>query len=225
VDFPVFFLRLTFCPAVGGRRSDQPNGQLDGLSPIPKDYKGACVKTGSRDVGMQRDERQENELSRRDFHRLASAAFGGVLAGAIAGCGDGDRAAKQTTKSDVSSTPAASKAGTSTAGSATGAGATLVALHACRGLNECKSQGKDHKNACVGQGNCFTVTHECSEKNDCKNQGGCGGTNGFNECKGKGGCGHFPIEPVATWKKARAAFESRMKEAGKKVGPAPAVAG
>jgi hypothetical protein len=169
---------------------------------------------------MQRDTRPENELTRRDFHRLATAAFGGVLAGAIAGCGGGDRAAKATTKSDSAAT--APKSPTSTAGTPAVAGATTVALHACRGLNECKGLGKDHKNVCAGQGSCYTVTHECSEKNDCKYQGGCGGTNGFNDCKGKGGCGHFPIEDKVTWKKAREQFESRMKGARKKVGPAPA---
>ncbi len=171
---------------------------------------------------MQRDDRPENELSRRDFHRLATAALGGVMAGAIAGCGDG--AAKPIQKSDAAGTQAAPKGVTSTAGTATVAGATAVAQHACRGLNECKGQGKDHKNACAGQGNCFTVTHECSGQNDCKNQGGCGGTNGFNDCKGKGGCGHFPIQDKI-WKKARDKFESRMAEAKKKVGPAPAAAG
>jgi len=177
---------------------------------------------------MHGDDRRQNELSRRDFHRLATAAFGGVLVGAIAGCGEGDRAAKST-KPDTSTTPTATKPADSAAQAATTknttvAGATLVALHACRGLNECKGQGKDHKNACAGQGSCFTVTHECSGQNDCKNQGGCGGTNGFNDCKGKGGCGHFPIENKI-WKKARDKFESRMAEAKKKVGPAPAAAG
>jgi hypothetical protein len=169
---------------------------------------------------MQRNDRRENELSRRDFHRLATAALGGVVAGSIAGCGDG--AAKPTRKSDAG-TQTASKDGSSTAGTAPLATATAVAQHACRGLNECKGQGKDHKNECAGQGNCFTVTHECSGQNDCKNQGGCGGTNGFNDCKTKGGCGHFPISDK-TWKKAREHFETRMKEAGKKVGPAPATA-
>ncbi len=164
------------------------------------------------------DRSEELELSRRDFQWLAAAAFGGVLAGTIAGCGEGDGKPKSTTKSDSGGTQAAAKG----AGAATVAGATSVALHACRGLNECKSQGKDHKNACAGQGSCFTVTHECSEKNDCKNQGGCGSTYGFNDCKGKGGCGHFPIDDKKTWQKARDHFEARMKETGKKVGPAPA---
>ncbi len=169
---------------------------------------------------MGLDEQLADALSRRDFHRLATAALGGVLAGSLAGCGDGDRAA-----APVSGTPAATKTGAPPATTAPVVGATAVALHACRGLNECKGLGKGHKNACAGQGNCVTVTHDCAEKNDCKSQGGCGGTNGFNDCKGKGGCGHFPIEDKAIWKKARAQFESRMKVAGKKVGQAPAAAG
>jgi hypothetical protein len=172
---------------------------------------------------MHKGEPNRQELSRRGFHKLATAAFGGVLTGALSGCGD--QAGKpQATGSQAASKSTAAAPAAATTGAAV-AGATTVALHACRGLNECKAQGKDLKNACAGQGNCFTVTHECSEKNDCKNQGGCGGTNGFNDCKGKGGCGHFPIDSAATWKKARDHFESRMKLAGKTVGPAPAAAG
>jgi len=81
--------------------------------------------------------------------------------------------------------------------------------------------GKSHKNDCAGKGDCYTVKHECSGQNDCKYQGGCGGENGMNDCKGKGGCGHFPIAENDVWKKARAAFESRRKTAGKPFGPAP----
>jgi hypothetical protein len=159
---------------------------------------------------MQNEAIKPDQLNRRDFHRLATAAFGGVLAGAIAGCSDRGATGKSTAKSDGGS----SSAGTVTA-------ATAVALHACRGLNECKTLGKDHKNACAGQGNCYTVSHDCSEKNDSKYQGGCGATYGFNDCKGKGGCGHFPTEDKVLWKKARGEFEARMTKAGKKVGPAP----
>jgi hypothetical protein len=178
---------------------------------------------------MRDDERHRQELSRRGFHQLAAAAFGGVLTGALSGCGD--RAAKPEAAGPLAAPQTASSGGGGalskgpTAAGTTVTGATTVALHACRGLNECKGQGKDQKNACAGQGSCFTVTHDCSGKNDCKNQGGCGGTNGFNDCKGKGGCGHFPIDSEATWKKARDHFESRMKVAAKKVGPAPAAAG
>jgi hypothetical protein len=167
---------------------------------------------------MRENERNQQELSRRSFHRLTAAAFGGVLSGTLTGCGN-------QSATGPADTQAASKAdaGSATKG-ATTAGATPVA-HACRGLNECKGQGKDHKNACAGQGTCFTVTHDCAAQNDCNSQGGCGGTNGFNDCKGKGGCGHFPIQDKVTWKKARERFEARMKVASKKVGPAPAEAG
>ena len=170
---------------------------------------------------MQSDEQFLRALNRRDFHRLAAAALGGILAGTAVGCGD-HQATKSTSKSDPKSSPDSPKGATTPTAVA---GATTVALHACRGLNECKGLGKSQKNACAGQGNCYTVTHECSEKNDCKYQGGCGGTNGFNDCKGKGGCGHFPIEDKKTWQKARDHFEARMKDAGKKIGPAPAAAG
>jgi hypothetical protein len=173
---------------------------------------------------MQLNRGQDKELTRRDFHWLASAAMGGVVAGALAGCSDGDSAAKPTAKADPPSASPAPKSNDKAGASTAVAAATAVALHACRGLNECKGLGKDQKNACAGQGNCFTVKHECAGQNDCKNQGGCGGTNGFNDCKGKGGCGHFPIASEAIWKKARVAFESRMKQASKKVGPAPAAA-
>ena len=167
---------------------------------------------------MHGDEQHRQELSRRGFHQLAAAALGGVLAGAFTGCGD--KAAKPT----VGSAATNSVAGSTTQGASV-AGATQVGMHACRGLNECKSLGKDHKNACAGQGSCFTVSHDCSEKNDCKNQGGCGGTNGFNDCKGKGGCGHFPIDPESSWKKnPRSLRVPHMKLAAKKVGPAPAAA-
>jgi hypothetical protein len=161
----------------------------------------------------------QSELTRRDFHWLATAAFGGVLAGTIAGCGNSEQPAHSKTSSDPP------KGGTPAPSGAPTAATTVVAQHACRGLNECKGQGKDHKNACTGQGSCYTVTHECAEKNYCKYQGGCGGTNGFNDCKGKGGCGHFPIADQVTWKKAREHFEARMKEAGKKVGAAPTATG
>jgi len=47
------------------------------------------------------------------------------------------------------------------------------------------------------------------------------GTAGANACKGKGGC-EVPMKPDGeAWKGARAAFEKRMKEAGKEFGDAP----
>jgi hypothetical protein len=95
-------------------------------------------------------------------------------------------------------------------------------LHACRGLNSCKGLGADSKNACAGQGTCATAHHACAQQNDCKHQGGCGETPGENDCKTKGGC-EVPISGDM-WAKARAKFESRMKEQGKEIGAAPAAA-
>jgi hypothetical protein len=170
---------------------------------------------------------EPQEVSRRDFHKLSSAALCGLIAGAAFGCADqapapqaktgttGTGTSGTTPQPDISDPAPPSK----TAGKA--AAATTVALHACRGLNECKGLGKSKKNDCAGKGDCYTATaHDCSGQNDCKYQGGCGTTHGVNDCKGKGGCGHYPITDDA-WKKARVAFESREKAAGKKFGPAP----
>ena len=173
------------------------------------------------------------EVSRRDFHKLSTAALCGLIAGTAFGCGD--QASPPPAKTSSSTTPPPTappiapavstktevKADAKTDGKSAVAVAT-VGLHACRGLNECKGLGKSKKNDCAGKGDCFTVTHSCFSQNDCKYQGGCGGENGLNECKGKGGCGHFPIADNDVWKKARVAFESREKAAGKKFGPAPA---
>jgi hypothetical protein len=156
---------------------------------------------------------RQEPLNRRDFHKLSAAAFGGLIAGTVVGCGQDP--SKSLGKLDLKPKvdPASAKAV-----------AAGQPQHACRGLNECKGQGRNHKNNCAGQGNCYTVTHDCSGKNDCKYQGGCGGENGRNDCKGKGGCGHFPIAEADVWKKAREAFEGRMKKLGKTVGKAPAPA-
>jgi hypothetical protein len=168
---------------------------------------------------------QSEHVSRRDFHKLSAAALGGLIAGVTLGCGE------ETSKPTAKTAPGSESASTSTPADSSKtvakdgtAAVTLVALHACRGLNECKELGKSHKNNCAGQGDCYTVKHDCAGKNDCKYQGGCGGENGMNDCKGKGGCGHFPIADADIWKKARAAFETRRKAGGKPVGPAPAAA-
>jgi hypothetical protein len=174
---------------------------------------------------------EPQEVSRRDFHKLSSAALCGLIAGTAFGCAD---QAAPPAKTASNATPASAAPATDLAKSpvpppaaatksdAKGTAAvTTVALHACRGLNECKSLGKSKKNDCAGKGDCYTATaHDCSGQNDCKYQGGCGTTHGVNDCKGKGGCGHYPITDAA-WKKARVAFESREKAAGKKFGPAP----
>jgi hypothetical protein len=167
--------------------------------------------------------RPEN-VSRRDFHKLSAAALGGLIAGATLGCSDeGAKSSAKTTPGSEPESKPPSDTG-KTVGKDAAVAATTVASHACRGLNECKGLGKSHKNACAGQGDCYTVKHDCSGKNDCKYQGGCGGENGMNDCKGKGGCGHFPIADNDVWKKARAAFETRRKTAGKPFGTAPVAA-
>ncbi len=166
-------------------------------------------------------------LSRREFHKLSAAVLGGLIAGTALGCAQSQPEAKTrgtdpTPKDRGSADSPSSKPARNHDDVALAA--TSVSLHACRGLNECKQQGRDHKNDCAGKGNCYTARHECSGQNACKNQGGCGDTMGMNDCKGKGGCGHLPISDEAAWKKARNAFEKRMKTAGKSVGPAPAPA-
>jgi hypothetical protein len=149
-------------------------------------------------------------LNRRDVTRLALAALGGLVTGALAGC------------SGTSTTP-----GKSSAGAAQGTGAAEKASrllddpHVCRGINTCKNKGKPGTtNECAGQAHCATVAaHDCNGMNDCKGQGGCGEHPGENECKGKGGCA-VPLSDK-TWPKARKRFEELMTQAGKKFGDAP----
>ncbi|HSS52030.1 MAG TPA: hypothetical protein VLX28_24070 [Thermoanaerobaculia bacterium] len=99
------------------------------------------------------------DVSRRDFGKLALAAFGGVVAGSMLG-------------SSLLSAAEEKKAAPKDA-------------HACCGLNECKGQGAGGKNECAGKGSCATVeAHSCAGSNACKGQGGTGD----NACKGKGSC-------------------------------------
>jgi hypothetical protein len=126
-------------------------------------------------------------LDRREFHRLTAAALGGIAAGSILGCGGGT-----TSPAPVAATPAAD-------------------VHLCRGLNECKGQGKGGDNACRGQGACATAkAHDCGGHNECKGLGGCGANPGANECKGHGGC-HVPLMESA-WKTLRAKKEAEWAE-------------
>jgi hypothetical protein len=138
----------------------------------------------------------KDNVSRRDFGKLALAAFGGVVAGSVL--------SSKLVSAAEKAAPAAAKAD----------------AHACCGLNACKGQGKGGDNACAGQGGCATAeAHSCSGSNACKGQGGTGD----NACKGKGSCS-VPIKGDG-WKKARAHYEASMKKAGKKVGAAPATCG
>jgi hypothetical protein len=132
-------------------------------------------------------------FDRREFHRLSAAALSGLAAGVV-GCGKG-----------------------------TPPGGTTVAkadLHLCRGLNECKGQGKDGKNDCRGLGNCATAKeHSCGGQNDCKGLGGCGETVGANACKGHGGC-QVPLMEGA-WETLRKRKEGEWAEQKLEFGVAP----
>jgi len=100
----------------------------------------------------------KDNVSRRDFGKLALAAFGGVMAGSVLSSKLVSAAEKAMPKADA---------------------------HACCGLNACKGQGKGGDNACAGQGGCATTeAHSCSGSNACKGQGGTAD----NACKGKGSC-------------------------------------
>ena len=98
------------------------------------------------------------DVSRRDFGKLALAAFGGVVAGSMLG---GRLLSAEEAKEGAKE------------------------AHACCGLNSCKGQGAGGKNECAGQGSCSTTeAHGCAGANACKNQGG----EGVNDCKGQGSC-------------------------------------
>jgi hypothetical protein len=148
---------------------------------------------------------KEPLLNRRDVTRLALAALGGLVSGALIGCGH----AASTGKPEGDDKPKDQ---------------LLQDPHVCRGINTCKNKGKGGTNDCAGQGHCATVkAHSCQGMNDCKGQGGCGENPGENECKGKGGCA-VPLDAgkKMTWQKARKRFEELMKKAGKTFGAAPA---
>lgn len=142
---------------------------------------------------------QNSPVTRRHFNKLTMAAFGGLAAGA--GSSAFAQAKEEEPKLKVD--PAQ----------------LLKEPNVCRGLNTCQGKGKgDH--ACAGQGACAAVAaHACAGENQCKGQGGCGGYPGQNTCKTEGHCA-VPLEEK-TWELARKQFEQLMKDAGKKVGPAP----
>lgn len=136
------------------------------------------------------------ELTRRDFHRLAGAALGGLALG-VGAFGSSIAIAADEPQSELLKEP-----------------------HFCCGLNTCKGVGVDKKNDCAGMGNCATAKkHSCKGENDCKGQGGGGEKPGGNSCKGQGSCA-VPLKKDA-WKKARKNFEAAMKKADKKFGDPP----
>jgi len=141
-------------------------------------------------------------MHRRDFHKLTTAALGGLAAGSLLGC-------------SKKGAPVYMKA-------PSGAETTLAKaeVHLCRGLNDCKGQGKDGKNACRGQGICATAKeHTCGGQNDCKGLGGCGETVGANDCKTKGGC-HVPLMEDA-WATLRKKKEAEWTDKKLPIGTAP----
>ena len=74
--------------------------------------------------------KSDEDVNRRDFGKLALAAFSGVLA--------------------------ASALGSSIVSADSKRAAAAPDTHACCGLNKCKGQGASGKNACAGQGTCAT---------------------------------------------------------------------
>jgi hypothetical protein len=149
-------------------------------------------------------------LNRRDVNRLALAALGGLVTGALAGCSGSSTTQKKAPADAAKGTASEEKSSR-----------LLEDPHVCRGINTCKNKGKKGTtNECAGQAHCATVTaHDCNGMNDCKGQGGCGEHPGENECKGKGGC-QVPLSDK-TWPKARKRFEELMAKAGKKFGDSP----
>jgi hypothetical protein len=142
------------------------------------------------------------QFNRRGFNKLTAAAISGLATGATIGCGT------------AKNSPAAK-------GEATVARADV---HLCRGLNECKGQGKDGLNACRGLGTCATAKeHSCGGQNECKGLGGCGEAVGKNDCKGQGGC-HVPLMESA-WETLRQRKEGEWAEKKLEVGTPPAKAG
>ena len=140
----------------------------------------------------------KRHFDRRDFHKLTTAALGGLAAGAMLGCGN--------------------------KGGGAGGPTTVADIHLCRGLNECKGHGKDGNNSCRGQGTCATAKeHSCGTLNDCKGLGGCGETAGANDCKGHGGC-QVPLMESA-WDTLRKKKEAEWTGKKLEAGPAPAKAG
>lgn len=168
-----------------------------------------------------------SNLTRRDFNKLAAAAFGGVVTGTMLGCGDKkDGEKKDGEKKDGEKKDAAEGSDTKT-GKGAAAGKTdeaflLAEKHVCKGLNTCMNKGKSGENSCAGQGTCHTAAeHTCHEQNQCKGEGGCGETAGINACKTQGGC-DVPLKPD-TWEKVRDKFETVYEaKNSKKVGAAPA---
>jgi len=129
-------------------------------------------------------------MDRRDFTKVMGAVAAGMLAGSKAFAGDEKKPDGK----------AADK-------------------HVCKGLNECKGQGADGKNACKGKGGCASAAakHDCKGKNECKAMGGCKTADnscaGKNTCKGKGGCA-VPVNAAHVETKDKAGKSSCKGKSG-----------
>lgn len=144
----------------------------------------------------------EDQVSRRNFTKLATAAVGGILVGARSASAQGQTSgAVGQNEFPVD------------------ASLLLQDPNVCRGLNSCDGKGSG-RHSCAGQSSCATVAeHSCKGTNDCKGQGGCGQYPGQNTCKGLGHCA-VPLKE-ADWTLARKQFEQLMKDTGRKFGNAP----
>ncbi|MAG93782.1 MAG: hypothetical protein CMJ48_08545 [Planctomycetaceae bacterium] len=168
------------------------------------------------------------DLSRRDFTKMTMAAFGGMVAGTVVGCG-GDEEAADEGGADADTGHDDDEAGHDADDGDDeehDVANILAEKHICRGLNQCNGKGASGENACAGQGTCATAgPHGCKGENDCRGQGGCGEFPGQNACNAKGVCG-VPLKKEEKWDKARKAFEEAMKAASpdKEIGVAPAPA-
>jgi hypothetical protein len=141
----------------------------------------------------------DNELTRRQFQKMAMAALGGLVVGAgLAHSDDKKEVKPKDPKKEL----------------------LLQEPNICRGLNICKTMGKGGKNDCAGMSACATAkAHTCAGENDCAGLGGCGEMPGENKCKAMGKC-KVPLKDEA-WTAARKRFETVMKKAEKKFGDAP----
>ncbi len=154
---------------------------------------------------------KQNRLTRRDINKMGMAAFGGLMAGSVSGCGAPQ---EETPPAEGNAAPSDAAAGETEASMAS------VEPHLCRGLNSCKNQGASGNNECAGQGTCSSyAAHSCGGQNECKEQGGCGENPGLNDCKGEGHCA-IPLMAPA-WKTVRARFEKEMEAKNIKVGVPP----
>ena len=146
-----------------------------------------------------------SNLTRRDFTKLAAAAFGGVVTGTLVGCGD-----EKSDKSDSKSS-AGSDTKVGIEAPKTDVAYLMNDKNVCHNLNTCKNNGKGTHD-CAGKSSCHNLTADqsCGGKNECKGQGGCKGAAGINECKTQGGCA-VPLNDDA-WAATRKLFEAQWKK-------------